>query len=192
MGSISSYETKDGRRYRAHYRDPERRNREKAGFKRKRDAEEFLAAVVVTSLRGEYVDPSQGKATIRDLGTEWLANQSHLKPSSYAAIEVAWRVHVEPAWGARRVSEIQHSEVQTWLTRFSAGSPDSKPKSATVVLRAYGVLASILDVAVRDRRISVNPARGVKLPGDQRRSGRTSLLPRSSCWFRNCEGTTQP
>lgn len=164
VGSISSYETKDGRRYRAHYRDPERRNREKAGFKRKRDAEEFLAAVVVTSLRGEYVDPSQGKATIRDLGTEWLANQSHLKPSSYAAIEVAWRVHVEPAWGARRVSEIQHSEVQTWLTRFSAGSPDSKPKSATVVLRAYGVLASILDVAVRDRRISVNPARGVKLP----------------------------
>lgn len=99
MGSISSYETKDGRRYRAHYRDPERRNREKAGFKRKRDAEEFLAAVVVTSLKGEYVDPAQGKATIHDLGMEWLANQSHLKPSSLSAIEVAWRVHVEPSWG---------------------------------------------------------------------------------------------
>ncbi|MGO4276924.1 tyrosine-type recombinase/integrase, partial [Paenibacillus sp. TAF58] len=36
--------------------------------------------------------------------------------------------------------------------------------SATVVLRAYGVLAGILDVAVRDRQISSNPARGVKLP----------------------------
>ena len=164
MGSISSYETKDGRRYRAHYRDPERRNREKAGFKRKRDAEEFLAAVVVTSLKGEYVDPAQGKATIHDLGMEWLANQSHLKPSSLSAIEVAWRVHVEPSWGARRVSEIQHSEIQSWLTRLSAGGPTAKPKSATVTLRAYGVLASILDVAVRERRISVNPARGVKLP----------------------------
>jgi integrase len=37
-------------------------------------------------------------------------------------------------------------------------------KSATTVLRAYGVLAAILDVAVKDRRISVNPARGVNLP----------------------------
>lgn len=164
MGSISSYETKDGKRYRAHYRDPERRNREKAGFKRKRDAEEFLAGVVVTSLKGEYVDPSQGKATIRELGVVWLANQSHLKPSSLSAIEVAWRVHVLPTWGLRRVAEIQHSEVQSWLTRLSAGGATAKPKSATVTLRAYGVLAAILDVAVRDRRISVNPARGVKLP----------------------------
>jgi integrase len=164
MGSISSYQTKDGKRYRAHFRDPERRNREKAGFKRKRDAEEFLAGIVVTSLKGEYVDPSQGKATVRELGTEWLANQSHLKPSSLSAIEVAWRVHVEPVWGARRISEIQHSDIQGWITRLSAGGATAKPKSATVTLRAYGVLASILDVAVRDRRISMNPARGVKLP----------------------------
>lgn len=104
MPSISSYETKDGRRYRAHYRDPDRRNREKAGFRRKKDAEEFLASIIVASLRGEYVDPSQGKATIADLGSSWLENQYHLKPSSFSPIETAWRVHVEPVWGgsARR------------------------------------------------------------------------------------------
>lgn len=168
MGSISSYDTKDGKRYRAHYRDPERRNREKAGFTRKRDAEEFLASVLVTTLRGEYVDPTQGKVTVGELGKAWIANQSHLKPSSFASIEVAWRVHVEPAWGSRRIAEIQHSDVQAWLTRFSAGK--QKPRSATVVLRAYGVLAAILDVAVRDRRISVNPARGVKLPRKGKKS----------------------
>lgn len=33
-----------------------------------------------------------------------------------------------------------------------------------MTIRAFGVLAAILDVAVRDRRISTNPARGVKLP----------------------------
>lgn len=163
MGSISSYETKNGRRYRAHYRDPDRRNREKAGFARKRDAEEFLASVVVSSLRGEFVDPAQGKATINELGTEWLLNQLHLKPSSYAAIEVAWRVHVAPIWGARRVADIQHSEAQNWVTELSGGTK-GRPKSATVVLRAYGVLASIIDVAVRDRRLAVNVARGVRLP----------------------------
>jgi integrase len=47
------------------------------------------------------------------------------------------------------------------VASFSLGE---RPKSATVTIRAFGVLAAILDVAVRDRRISNNPARGVKLP----------------------------
>ena len=37
-------------------------------------------------------------------------------------------------------------------------------KSATTVIRAYGVLAAILDNAVSDKLLVVNPARGVKLP----------------------------
>lgn len=64
--------------------------------------------------------------------------------------------------GWSRVGEIRHSDVQNWLTSFGAG--DGKPRSATTVLRAYGVLAAILDIAVRDRRMPSNPARGVKLP----------------------------
>ena len=163
MGSVTSYETADGKRYKVRYRDPDRRSREKNGFVRKKEADDYLANITVSTLRGEYVDPKSAKYTVRELGAEWMANQSHLKPSSHRTVETAWRVHVEPAWGARRIGDIRHSEVQSWLTRFGAGS-DGKPRSATVVLRAYGVLAAILDVAVRDRRISSNPARGVKLP----------------------------
>lgn len=39
-----------------------------------------------------------------------------------------------------------------------------------MVIRAHGVLAAILDVAVKDRRISTNPARDVKLPRKTRKS----------------------
>jgi hypothetical protein len=39
-------------------------------------------------------------------------------------------------------------------------SDDSRPRSATVVLRALGVLAGILDVALKDGRIAKNVARG--------------------------------
>ena len=46
----------------------------------------------------------------------------------------------------------------------TAHAVQTGPKSATVVLRAYGVLASVLDAAVKDRRIATNPARGVSLP----------------------------
>lgn len=162
MGSVESYETSSGRRYRVRYRDPERRSREKGGFRTKRDAEEYLANVTVSTSRGEFVDPKTAKATIAELGGEWIANQSHLKPSAFRSVEAAWRVHVEPAWGRRRLADIRFSEVQAWVTRFAAGG--ERPRSATVVIRAYGVLAAILDVAVRDRRISTNPARGVKLP----------------------------
>lgn len=162
MGSVEPYDTADGRRYKVRYRDPDRRSREKGGFARKRDAEDYLASVTVAANRGEFVDPRTAKLTISELGAEWIANQSHLKPSAFSSVEAAWRVHVAPTWGARRIGEIRFSEVQAWVTRFAAG--EGKPRSASVVIRAFGVLAAILDVAVRDRRISTNPARGVKLP----------------------------
>lgn len=162
MGSVEPYETAHGRRYRARYRDPDRRSREKGGFRTKRDAEEYLANVTVSSARGEYVDPRAARVTLGELGDEWITNQAHLKPSSLRPLEITWRLHVRPHWGHRRVGDIRHSEVQTWITAFAAG--DGKPRSATSVLRAHQVLAPILDVAVKDRRIASNPARGVKLP----------------------------
>ncbi|MDF2444728.1 MAG: hypothetical protein JWR01_2931, partial [Subtercola sp.] len=51
------------------------------------------------------------------------------------------------------MGDIRHSQVQTWIVGISAG------RSATTVLRAYGVIAAVLDVAVKDRRILSNPAR---------------------------------
>lgn len=60
--------------------------------------------------------------------------------------------------GQREVGEIRHSDVQGWVTGLS------KTLGATSVLRSYGVLAGILDIAVKDRRLASNPARGVNLP----------------------------
>jgi integrase len=162
MGSIKSYETNTGKRYIVRYRDPDHKSREKAGFRRKLDAENYLANIVVATSKGEYVDPQTAKTTIAEIGAEWITNQTHLKPSSARVLETAWRLHIEPAWGHRRVGQIRHSEVQSWFTKFAAN--DGKERSATVVIRAYGVLCGILDVAVLDRRISTNPARGIKMP----------------------------
>jgi len=162
MGSIHAYETAGGKRYRVQYRTPERELTGKRGFRTKRDAELFLASVEVAKARGEFLDARASRSTISALGAEWLANQHHLKPSSLRPVEIAWRLHVEPKWGSRPVGEIRHSEVQNWVTAFTKG--DGKPRSATTVLRAYGVLAGILDTAVMDRRIPSNPARGVNLP----------------------------
>ena len=163
MGSITSYKTAAGKRYRVRYRKPDRTQTDKRGFRTKRDAELFLAATEVRKATGEFIDASAARITIDEIGGAWLSSQAHLKPSSLAVVEVAWRVHVQPTWGRRVLGEIRHSEVQTWVSELSSR------KSATVVIRAYGVLAGIIDVAVRDRRLPSNPARGANLP---RKSGK--------------------
>lgn len=163
MGSVAPYETKAGKRYRVRYRTPDRQQTDKRGFTTKRDAELFLANVEVSKARGEFVLPADARQIIGDLGPTWLTNQSHLKPSSARPLEIAWRLYVEPRWGVSAVSEIRHSAVQSWVSGLA------KQRSATTVLRVYGVLAGILDVAVKDRRILSNPARGVNLPRKARK-----------------------
>ena len=45
MGSVQSYESKSGRRYRVRYRRPDNKQTDKRGFRTKREAENFLASV---------------------------------------------------------------------------------------------------------------------------------------------------
>jgi integrase len=66
------------------------------------------------------------------------------------------------------VADVRKTAVQQWVSEMTLGDaeamPVRKPKGATLVIRAYGVLAAVLDDAVSDRRILSNPARGVSLP----------------------------
>jgi len=175
MGSIEPYESRDGRRYRVRYRDPDRRSREKAGFTTKRAAEEYLANVTVAATRGEYVDPRAGRTTIGELGSAWISSRVNMKPSALASLEIAWRVYVEPRWGGTEVARVRHSDVQTWVSQLSAGTAKTTkkrptPLGATSVIRAHSVLAAVIDVAVKDRRLTVNPARDIALPRKTRKA----------------------
>ncbi|PPH98172.1 site-specific integrase [Rathayibacter sp. AY1D1] len=163
MGSIRAYETVAGRRYSVMYRKPDHSQGQKRGFVRKRDAQQYLNGLEASKTAGTFVDAVAGRVLVSALGPAWLASRSNLKPSSQRPLEIAWRLHVEPVWGRRAIADIRHSEVQSWVTELSA------TKSATTVLRAHGVLAGILDVAVRDRRLHTNVTRGVSLP---RKSGK--------------------
>jgi integrase len=168
MATIEAYETNTGKRYMVRYRKPDRTSTKKRGFKTKRDAQDFASTVDVSMQRGEYIDPTAARATIRDLGPGWLERKRQLKASSYRPLEIAWRIHVEPTWGKRPISSILYSEVQAWVTTMTVGNPKANPpakaKSATTVTRAYGVLAAILDDAVKDRRLLANPTKDVELP----------------------------
>src|SRR5690606_35878920 len=81
-----------------------------------------------------------------------------LKPSSVHPLESVWRIHVEPHWGRTQVGMVRHSDVRAWIAELAS------QLGPTTVIRAHGVLAGILDVALKDRRIADNPARGIRLP----------------------------
>lgn len=160
MGSIYDYRLKSGaRRWEVRYTRPDHKQGHKSGFKRKMDAQAYLDQVEVSKRTGEYIAPADARITLAVLAKDWLrAHKGSVKPSTYRPDESAWRIRVEPRWGSRTIGSIRTSEVQAWVSEMVGDW------SSTTVLRAHGVLAAILDTAVADRRIRVNPARGVKLP----------------------------
>jgi integrase len=194
MATVEEYTTKAGKtRYMARFRDPvTRKSSKKRGFTGKRLAQEYGEEVEHAKRAGEYIAPTMTRVTIGELGPAWLERKRHRKPSTYRSLATAWRVHVEPKWGRVAVGDVEKTAVQAWVTTMSVGTeatgaaakdvePDEdgrrwlvRPKSATVVGRAYGILAGILDDAVTDRKVKANTARGVSLPKKSPK-GRTYL-----------------
>ncbi|SNS55089.1 AP2-like DNA-binding integrase domain-containing protein [Rhodococcoides kyotonense] len=158
MATIEPYGTKTGRRYRVRYRTPDHRQTTKRGFKTKRDAEAFANTVEVQKLSGEYVAPALGRVPVAELAPGWLARkESDVAPSNFRTLESAWRNHVQPPWGQTRIVEIEQAGVERWIADMVR-----RGCSPTTVIRAYGVLAGLLDDAVKSRRLAKNPARGVE------------------------------
>jgi integrase len=171
MATIEPYSSKSGRLYRVRYRKPDNSQTSKRGFKTKREAELFLASVEVSKAVGTYIDPTQARATVGRVGDAWLRTRTSLKPSSIAVMESAWRLHVRTRWGATPIGNVRVSDIEAWVAELYS-PPSGKPMSASLVHRCHGLLVAVLDVAVKDRMIASNPARGVPLPRKQSREHR--------------------
>ncbi|ERN47704.1 site-specific recombinase XerD [Prescottella equi NBRC 101255 = C 7] len=145
-------------RYQVRYRTPDRKQTKKRGFKTKRDAEAFASTVEVEKMTGSYIQPSLGRITVAELAPVWLdRKKADVAPSNYRTLESAWGIHVDPQWGRARLQDIETAQVERWIAQMQHDG-----SGQTTVIRAYGVLAGILDDAVKSRRLASNPARGVE------------------------------
>ena len=148
-----------GARYLVRYRSDLQRLTMKRGFTTMRDAKAFLAEQEAAKRDGSFVAQSAGRASVGELAEPWLVHKKAVVSATYArSLDGAWSTHVEPRWADRAIASIRTSEVRDWVGELAGA------RSASVVHRAYGILAGILDDAVEDRLIPRNPARGVKLP----------------------------
>jgi integrase len=152
--------------YRPRYRD-ERGKEHARHFKRKVDAQRWLDEVTAAVQTGTYVDPKRARTTVGELAPVWLAGKINLKPTSRARYADVLKTHVLPRWRNVALIGVTHGDVQAWLSELS-----DRGLAGASVRKAQGVLSGILGLAVRDRRLAVNPALGVALPPMQEKRRR--------------------
>ena len=152
--------------YRPRYRD-EHGKEHARHFRRKVDAQRWLDEVTAAVQTGTYVDPKRARTTVGELAPVWLAGKINLKPTSRARYADVLKTHVLPRWGNVALIRVTHGDVQAWLSELS-----DRGLAGASVRKAQGVLSGILGLAVRDRRLAVNPALGVALPPMQEKRRR--------------------
>jgi integrase len=144
--------------WRARYRDAGGKEHSRH-FRRKVDASRWLDEATAALIRGEHVDPKLGRVTVGQWSAQWLATKANLKASTrdrYAGILTAY---VEPAWGAVRLVDVAHADVQAWVSSLIGTG-----LASASVHKVHRVLSMVLDLAVRDGRLPRNPAARVNLP----------------------------
>lgn len=159
MASIKQYAAKSGPKgklWRVQYQSPDGKGKQKRGFRTRDEAELWAAENLVDMAAGTWIDPQKAKTKISALWAPWIASKSGLQDSSLTKMESSWRVHVQPRWGNLPVSQVTKTAVQTWLG-------DHKDQAVTI-RRAHGILAGIMDLAVEQKCVTTNYARGVSLP----------------------------
>src|SRR5690348_4728381 len=138
MASIEK-RVRDGRAsWRAHYRTPDGQQRNKT-FTRKGDAERFLTTVESAKLTGSFADPSLARLTVGEWSRRWLADQTHLKPSTHERYAGIVREYIRPRWGNVRLAQVSHADVQSWVAGLAA------IRSPATVRKVHRVLSLILD-----------------------------------------------
>lgn len=178
MARIQKRTRKDGSTaYVAKWRTITGQDRSKT-FANKRAAEAHLTKVNAGKLRGMEYDPASGGILFREAAQVWLAARTDLKPSTHAAhaerlapttdetrarharlVHNGQPLRIDPTFGDYPLNCITRDDVQAWVNRLVASG--RKPSS---VRNLFFVVRQVLEQAVVDGRLPVNPAEHVKLP----------------------------
>lgn len=150
-------------RWRTRYRGLDGRERSRT-FRRRVDAQRFLATVEADKLRGLWVDPSLSKTRFGDYAVEWLASVTHVRPGTRVNIEGRLRNHILPMFETMALGSIRPDQIRNWIAELSA-----KGLAAGTVASIYRTLSKILKTAEIDGFITRSPCVGIDLPREQPR-----------------------
>lgn len=143
-------------RWDVRYRLPGELQQITRSFSTEKSAKSIRAQIELDLDRGEFIDPRRQEMAVADWCEQWLLGKTNLAPTTRERYALILKVQIRPKWGKVKLKDLRHSQVQTWLA-----SLDLAPAS---VRKVHRVLSQALDFAVKDGRLSTNPASGVSLP----------------------------
>lgn len=155
---MASIKKRPDGKWRARYRDVAGKEHARH-FERKVDAQQWLDQVTASVVRGDYVDPKAGRATLASYAASWEAIQVSSE-GTQRIVDNALRLHILPELGTHPLSAIRPTMVQALVKKLSA----DKGLSPGTIHGIYHVLTQVLAAAVDDRLISATPCRRITLP----------------------------
>jgi integrase len=158
MASIERRQIRGQERFLVRYRDPSGKQKART-FVSEKAAVDYEAEVRTDMRRGAYLDPQAGQMKVAPWSEKWIAAQGHLKPSTRTRYRGLLKVQILPKWGGCSLHDVDFLEVQGWVSDLT-----SSGLSGSTVRQAHRVFSLLLETAVRSKRLSSNPAIGVKLP----------------------------
>lgn len=153
---------RDGRRWRARYRDSRGREHERL-FDRWEDARDWRSEQLAAVASGSWVNPADGRTTLRAYAERWL-DGAGLRSQSRETVSSRLRLHVYPVLGDRPLAELRHSELRAWLSGLE------QTLAPWTVYGVHSVTRTILNSAVADRILARSPFERIPLENVKRRA----------------------
>lgn len=151
---MSSIDKTGNGRWRARYRDPAGKSRSRT-FRRKGDAERFLAATATDIHRGDWVDPKLRRARFDEWADAFEDGLVRLAPTTARRYRQLLTLQVRPWFGGRPIAGIDYQDVEAFIVDLH-----QRGYSPKTVRDCVSVLALVMKAAVRARVIRENPGAG--------------------------------
>jgi len=138
-------------------------------------AKKYGAKMEADAERGEYIAPHAGRELFGDLARKHLRLRA-VGRASQRRYESAFRVHIEPVFGARTVGSIRPSEVLEWLRELG------KTRSVAIQEVCYLIVSGTFDLAVADGLRRDNPAKSPIVPKPRAEQAEREAWNRARVW----------
>lgn len=157
-----------GKRWIVQYLDLER-TRISETFDTYEAAEVFDATVRVNKSDGTLISADKKDVTLAELWEPWLDSKANISEKSRKDYISYWNTHIQPAWGNKKVSQIQEHQVVAWIAALTSAKgvkegQEPKPLGGSAKRKIAGMLKSILTRAVKMKIIHANPLDGSPSP----------------------------
>lgn len=145
-------------RFRARVLDETTGTRHSLGtFQTRGDADAALAKASADQGRGVWIAPDRGRVTLAEYAPRWLdarltSKGEPLRPRVRELYEGELRLHILPAVGDLPLARLKTPTIRSWYSSMLADGP-----RASTAAKCYRLLRAILNTAVEDGLLAVNP-----------------------------------